>query len=187
MPQFMLRLSLLSQAGVNFVDVLSKSGQWGAIRLVYNNPPITTEQIFHPEKYITGEAPVPVDLPNLAPALGQGWVEINNGVLGESFLRAYLGEFAGLGLDNAATGWGGDRFSLLEGPEEDRTFTALIEWDSDRDAEEFYEFVISNSMDSEDVFFRKKGEQVLWIVGKPPLILKIRSQFPDFEQESSGL
>ena len=85
-PRFVQREAFAAQAGINFISALSESGGTAAMGLVYANPPISTEQIYHPDKYLGGEAPVEVTLPDLPTALGPQWDEIFGGVMGESFL-----------------------------------------------------------------------------------------------------
>ena len=43
---------------------------------IFDDPPASTEQILHPDKYLAHEAPRKVDLPDLRPALGPGWQQI---------------------------------------------------------------------------------------------------------------
>ena len=50
---------------------------------LYQHPPQSTEQVLHPEKYLEGEGPRTVSLPDLASALGDGWRQRDSGVLGE--------------------------------------------------------------------------------------------------------
>jgi hypothetical protein len=81
-PYFIEQRGFFIQAGVNLISALSKPGQTSELRLVYSNPPVSTEQLLHIEKYLAGEAPVEVSLPMLSTVLGPGWNEINGGVMG---------------------------------------------------------------------------------------------------------
>jgi len=80
-PYFIEQRGFFIQAGVNLMSALSKPGQTSELRLVYSNPPVSTEQLLHIEKYLLGEAPVEVSLPMLSTVLGPGWNEINGGGL----------------------------------------------------------------------------------------------------------
>ncbi len=48
-------LLLPYEEGLNFVVAVYKSGGWDAVNAAYANPPTTSEQILHPDKYIAGE------------------------------------------------------------------------------------------------------------------------------------
>ncbi len=102
--------------------------------------PVSTEQIIHPEKYIAEEAPVGVVLPDIGGLLGEGWEEIRQNTFGEAFFSSYLSS----GIDEpqaaaAAAGWGGDRFGLYGGPEGATAMFALTAWDTETDADEFFD------------------------------------------------
>ncbi len=125
-PQFVISLFLPLQS-------------WHFIDLAYEDYPLSTEQILHPERYTAGEEPVEVVLPDVAGALGLEWSQLEINTLGEFFLLTYLE--SGLDPDRAsaaADGWGGDRYSLLKGPEDESLMVSLITWDSEEDALEFH-------------------------------------------------
>jgi hypothetical protein len=117
-------------AGRDFAMHLHRKGGWEALKQAWGRPPQSTEQVLHPEKYDTREAPRTVDL-SYVPGRGTA---INEGVLGEVLIRTFLGE--GAAQNEAAAGWGGDRFRAwdLSGK------TLLVwrsVWDSPKDAREF--------------------------------------------------
>ena len=122
------------------VGLYTEAEGWDLVDGVYAAPPQSTEQIIHPEKYRSGEEPLTVELPDLAPALQGGWREVTTDTFGEFLIQAYMEmhlptESAAL----AAAGWGGDRFSLYEDTEGETLLYALLRWDSDEDAAEFFE------------------------------------------------
>ncbi|MCH8310348.1 MAG: serine/threonine protein kinase, partial [Chloroflexi bacterium] len=126
--------------GANFVAGLFGENGWETVNDAYKNPPITTEQVLHPEKYFEAEEPQLTSLPDLSSDLGKGWNEVNSDVMGEFLIRVYLEEY----LDDdqaadAAAGWGGDRYSLLNGPLGERLFISMIRWDTFQDAAEFFD------------------------------------------------
>lgn len=113
---------------------------WDLVDGAYAGPPQSTEQILHPEKYRSGEGPLAVELPDIAPALRAGWREITTDTFGELIIQAYMEmhlppERAAL----AAAGWGGDRFTLYEDPGGETLLYALLHWDSEEDAAEFFQ------------------------------------------------
>jgi len=113
---------------------------------LFQNPPLSTEQIFHPEKYRSGEEPVAVTLPSLLTALGAGWSQSETSTVGEFTLQNLL--IQGLSTDrsrvwNAAAGWGGDRWAFYENSDA-RLFHATIAWDTPADAVEFWEALLDS-------------------------------------------
>ena len=127
-------------AGLEFVFRLYLEGGLDAVDRAYEDLPQSTEQILHPEKYLSSEAPKPVDLPDLASQLGGSWEERDEGVLGELFTGIYLGTFLEDDqADTAAEGWGGDRYALLKDDRGRRLMVVLFSWDSTEDADEFFQ------------------------------------------------
>jgi hypothetical protein len=108
------------------------------------DPPRSTEQILHPEKWHTRrDDPVVLKLPDLGAEL-PGYRKAAEGELGELSLRIFLRE----GLKDlkratlAAAGWGGDRFAVYQKEggkdgEKDRKVVWITEWDTETDAGEF--------------------------------------------------
>ena len=75
--------------GMVFCAKLANEGGWAAIDDVYRNPPLSTEQILHPEKYrAKPDYPMAIDLAVLKP--GDGWKEVGRNVLGEMQMAVLL-------------------------------------------------------------------------------------------------
>jgi len=126
--------------GPDFVFRLYLKGGFDAINRAYQDPPQSTEQVLHPEKYLTGEAPLSVDLPDLAKALGNPWQQRDKGVLGELLTNVYLGTFlTGEQASAAAQGWGGDRYALLKDDQSRILIAIRSSWDTEEDAAEFFQ------------------------------------------------
>ena len=104
-----------------------------------------------------------VSLPALPSALGPGWEEINGGVMGEALIRGYLAVLDEGSSISAAAGWGGDRFSLFQGPSESMALVALSTWDIVEDAQEFLSALGSRPPDISHVEI--VGVDVLFIIG----------------------
>jgi hypothetical protein len=102
------------------------------------DPPRSTEQILHPEKwYGRRDDPVVVHLPRLAAEL-PGYRKTAEGTLGELSLRIFLRESlhdAGWATD-AAAGWGGDRFAVYQRGNA-RLVVWVTEWDNGIEAGQF--------------------------------------------------
>ncbi|NJD29140.1 MAG: hypothetical protein FIA92_12700 [Chloroflexi bacterium] len=126
--------------GFAFVSAILAGGGYPAVDAAYADPPASTEQVIHPDKYASREAPVEVTIPvGLAEALGAGWTEAGRDTLGEATLRTWLreGGLEGAQAGLAAAGWGGDRAVLLRGPDGALGVALVTEWDSAADADEF--------------------------------------------------
>ena len=178
-PDFLKQRGFSIQAGVNFISALSRSGQRSELRLVYANPPASAEQLLHTEKYLSGEAPVEVSLSDLSSVLGSGWAEIYRGVMGEALVRDYLSQLDEESSISAAEGWGGDRFSLLQGPDGVMALVARFAWDSVEDAREFYSVLESRPPGPSDIGI--VGIEVLLVIGPDDgAVARLKDQFPGF-------
>lgn len=127
-------------AGQAFVLPVQTSGGWSAVDALYDDLPLSTEQILHPDKYRAGEEPVDVQLPaSLATDMGEGWSESIQDTFGEFQLGVWLRESGIRSSDAsaAAAGWGGDRLAVLEGPDDEWAVVMRSTWDSDADADAF--------------------------------------------------
>ena len=133
------------QQGLNFVQTLHDEGGWKAVDEAYHNPPVSTEQIMHPERY-PGDLPVSVSIPDVSAVLGKGWIEISDGVLGEWYTFLVLGNgnlpdtrLSERQAQNAAEGWGGDTYFVYYNETEKATTLILVtEWDKEKEANEFW-------------------------------------------------
>ncbi len=126
--------------GFFLVLSLQSAGGWDAVNAAYDDPPASTEQLLHLEKYTAREAPIEVDLPDdLAAQMGSGWRVGLEDTLGEFQIAVWLREaLRRVGPANdAAAGWGGDRVTVLNGPSEAWAVAMVTEWDSAEDAAEF--------------------------------------------------
>ena len=126
--------------GAGLVQRLLKEGSWARVSDAYRTLPVSTEQVLHPEKYLDGEAPVKVDLPDISGVLGKGWRRVDTDVNGEFgyflILEDELGERE---AGAAAAGWGGDRYDFYLDAEGKRPlFVHASVWDSESEASEFF-------------------------------------------------
>ncbi len=164
---YFLQQDLLFPYVEGLTMVLSLRGRltWDAVNDAYSRPPASTEQVLHPQKYLSGEDPITVELRDSLAALGQGWKKVYGNVMGEFFLRTYLETRLGQGTANPiAAGWGGDRYALYSGPDGEYTLVSLIVWDTAGDAREFYEAMASSESVAPESFLGLEGDRVLWIV-----------------------
>jgi hypothetical protein len=97
---------------------------------VLRQPPLSSEQILHPQKYFDQEKPVAVQI-SYRPASGQ---RVHSGVIGEYFLDVLLADGSDVGA--AASGWGGDSYAIYRnGPA--ATLLWEAHWDTPADALRF--------------------------------------------------
>jgi hypothetical protein len=67
------RFQLPYLQGARFVGLLHRAGGWKAVNAAYADPPASTEEILHPEKFLKGrDRPVDVRLPDLRGFLPTG-------------------------------------------------------------------------------------------------------------------
>jgi hypothetical protein len=126
------------QEGLRFVRVLYQRGGWAAVDRAYRDPPTSTEQLLHPERYLTSrDQPQAVPVPNLSGRLGGGWrsgVEVSFGELDARLLLQE--ELAVASAETAAEGWDGGRLRTFQ--RGNRTALALrTVWDSSAEATQF--------------------------------------------------
>ncbi len=89
-------------------------GVWKPVDAAFSAPPVSTEQILHPEKYGRDE-PQTLSFPDLTETLGPGWKQHQANVLGEFAIQILLSmKLPRLRADRAAAGWDGDFFRVLE-------------------------------------------------------------------------
>ena len=115
-----------------------KGGQALLDHAFTQDPPRSSEQILHPEKWHTRrDDPVVLPWPDLSGAL-PGWTKAVEAQLGELTIRTLLR--GALKKDEravqAAAGWGGDRFAVYQKGSE-RLLAWVTEWDTEADAREF--------------------------------------------------
>ncbi len=126
--------------GLDFaVQLFQAAGGWGAINRALETPPVSTEQVLHLDKYAAGELPIDVEMPDLDWVIGDEWEHVRTGTLGELFIMGWLEtDFSPQAAFIAAQGWGGDAYSLFEGPDGEGLLVLATVWDTEQDADEFF-------------------------------------------------
>ena len=131
------------QGSVFCVSARRRGGQTLLDYAYTTDPPRSTEQILHPDKWHgRRDDPVVLQLPDLAGEL-PGYRKTAEGVMGELSLRIFLREGLPEGLrdraEAAAAGWGGDRFAVYQKDGEKdggRLVAWVTDWDTEADAAE---------------------------------------------------
>jgi hypothetical protein len=127
--------------GYRFVaDAYHTAGDsYTAVDELFKNPPVSTAQVMHPDKYRAGVAPVQVALPDLVSALGPGWRLINSNVLGEFELRNVLQQYGDRAeAASVASHWSGDTWTLVEKDGQPALAWKTV-WDSPEAAAAFFD------------------------------------------------
>lgn len=139
-PAFIITEQMFAyESGMGFVNRLRVEGGWPLVDAAYDNPPLSTEQILHPVKYLENEAPQVVTLPDMTDSLGAGWELIIDRPLGEFYLRSHLKtQLDSTTANAAAAGWGGDVYHIYTNAETGQRAWALrLVWDTPEDAAAF--------------------------------------------------
>src|SRR5947209_108619 len=124
--------------GLRFVEAMRRARPAVSVDEVFRRPPQSSEQVLHPEKYLSNEAPRDVELSDEGFA-DEGWQMTATTPLGEVGVRGLL--MSGVSSDDAkraAAGWGGDRTFLFEREGRAPLFVWKTVWDTARDAQEFF-------------------------------------------------
>jgi hypothetical protein len=125
------------EEGANFVATLYQAGGWKAVNAAFKQPPRSSEQVLHPERYFAGDTPVAVKLPDLRVP---GWHVIAEDTMGELYLRIYLEHYISMdGAVAACQDWGGDRYQVLGDDHGHLALALSTVWDNQPAAQRFFE------------------------------------------------
>lgn len=128
--------------GLVYVGALHghEGGGFTAIDGAFRAPPLTTEQVLHPARYLAGELPEAISLPPLSSMQSAGFVALDDETLGELELSVYFARGTSSDRErDAAAGWDGDRIRVYHraDPATDAPAMALVwlsAWDDEREA-----------------------------------------------------
>lgn len=141
-PNWLAELARFTHAdGLLFVARVRARRPWRAVDALWSDPPISSEQVLHPDKYEACEAPVRVGEELLPSLPGFGRPKATD-VLGEMVIRAWLARAAPReAAERGAAGWGGDRAGVYlaaatDGGDPGPALAWLTIWDDPAEAEE---------------------------------------------------
>ncbi len=166
-PVFGLRVYFPYYEGTAWVAQLYGRGGWKAVNEAYRNPPQSSEQIMHVEKYLSHEQPVNVRTPDLRSAIGKGWTKLTTNTLGEytTLILLLTGDVPSIEASTAAAGWGGDTYTVYS--QRGGGGTVLVwdtAWDTRADAAQFERaLVMQQDTLNEDVFGQKLARHGRWL------------------------
>ena len=103
-------------AGTTFSQQFLKAHTgWADLKILFENPPVSTQQIMHPDMYLAGVVPEKVTFPEWKGIVPSDWKLLEENVLGEfnldEVLKQYLGQQR---ADQLAAAWRGDRYVSFE-------------------------------------------------------------------------
>jgi len=103
-------------AGTSFSQQFLKAHSgWSDLKILFANPPVSTQDIMHPDIYLAGVKPEKVTLPEWKGTIPADWKLLEENVMGEfnldEVLRQYLGQER---ADALAAAWRGDRYASFE-------------------------------------------------------------------------
>jgi hypothetical protein len=145
-PPALQRLLLFPYVeGSDFVRAALARGGWASVDRLYRDPPSSTEQILHPDRYFEArDEPRLVELPAAegeAPLLSGSWGEFGTRLV----LAASLADSALPA--SAALGWDGDRYGLWRTPDGGLRYLWVSVWDGPGDAERFADAYAQGALD----------------------------------------
>jgi hypothetical protein len=117
--------------GLRFSAAVFGKGGQKRLNRVLSEPPLSSAQILHPQFYLDGRAPGPVEI-RFRPA---GWEKYHDGVVGEYYLNVLLK--TGGEVTDTAAGWAGDRFELWRRGDR-RLLQFKSSWETAGDCERFF-------------------------------------------------
>ncbi len=131
-----LQRGFTSSVALRFAADLRNLGGNAAVFTALRRFPESTEQIFHLDKFLQRERPVPIVLPVDAAGLRLA----ADNTFGELDVRTLLAVLGVPRLGHAATGWGGGRSAIYRAPGREAVAIAL-DWDTELDAQQWAEAV----------------------------------------------
>jgi len=140
-PQFLKDSMIFPYfGGLTFSTAILKPSGWNGLSAVFAKPPVSTQQIMHPDVYKSGRVPTEVTIPSFQKLVGADWTKIDENVMGEfgwmEILKQFLGEKTAKPL---AAAWDGDRYALYEQKQTKRLILiARLHLDSDEHTAKFF-------------------------------------------------
>ena len=178
-----LRVTLVAPylRGLQFIAAVQGRGGWPAVNNAHRRPPVSTEQVLHPNKYFAREPAEAISVEDSAPVLRAGFARAAEDTLGELEIGVYLGQRRQSGTnETAAAGWAGDHLVVYV-----RNGAAAVvwwtTWDTEQDADEAYRAARSVAPRGSASRVERKGRAVLIVRGMPPKLHRsVRHDFNAF-------
>ncbi len=158
-------------AGLAFIQRLDEQGGTARVNRALTSFPVSTEQIIHPERW-PNDTPQPLDVPDLGPALGAGWQDLDVMVVGELWLQQLLQLRLGQSqADSASTGWDGGIYRAWANGSKTAIVLRTV-WDTTDDAQEFADAMRTWVGDGSAIVRDPVGTQVDVLLGSDAATLE---------------
>jgi hypothetical protein len=119
--------------GLTLMADVYRAGGVPLVDRVFLHPLVSTEQVLHPDRYVEGDAPVPV----APPAAPEGARVVSHGTMGELQTGVLLGQCMAPGRgEEVARGWGGDAYAVVLAHDSVSLLWSTV-WDDEASAERF--------------------------------------------------
>src|ERR1700687_5224277 len=128
-------------AGISFTQRLLRAGNgWPDFYKVFDKPPVSTQQIMHPDLYLQGVVPAKIDLPATKGLISSDWKKLDENDMGEFGVQEILKQFLPKNRSTTlAAAWTGDRYAIFENQKNKRTLLLFrIRLASDAAAARFF-------------------------------------------------
>jgi hypothetical protein len=132
-----VRAPLLSRYvdGMLFCASLHARGGFRIVDAAHHDPPTTSEQVLHPDRYVAHDEAEHIEMPAFPTLESLGFAAHDEDVLGEEELGVWLGIGSGEDRDAAAAaGWGGDLLRVYRGANGATCAVWWTSWDTEADA-----------------------------------------------------
>jgi len=144
--EFLLGKSLMYSyyQGVRFVQKIFNHGGWDAVNHLYEDWPLSTEQIIHPEKYLDKDQrddPTEINSKKFIDWLDNEYNYVFSDVMGELAIDRLIINFfprSEINAEDVGAGWEGDRLiGFINKKTKAPAYTWLSLWETEQDAKEF--------------------------------------------------
>lgn len=141
MPLFIVQnMGFPYSYGTRFLQFLIEKGGPAAVDAAFRDPPVSTEQLIDPSKYLYRDEPSIIEPPDLEGAMPKPWRLVDAEQVGQFnlgiLLAVHLGEAI---VDEAVSGWDGDVLVGWWRPDaSDCCIAYYSTWDSPAEARDFF-------------------------------------------------
>ncbi|MFH1150436.1 MAG: hypothetical protein V1748_08170 [Actinomycetota bacterium] len=130
------------EEGFTFAEKVYGDGEFAKMDASLRDPPLSSEQIIHPDTYLgpDDKNPIAVPLADISASLGADWKKINEDCLGEFDYEAWFEQYSGaLAAEDASQGWAGNTIQYFQGPGKRYSLVSLTLWDTSKDSLDFFD------------------------------------------------
>ena len=180
-----LRVTLVAPyvRGLQMMAAIQARGGWQAANRAFRDPPTTTEQMLHVEKFFAREPAEVIEIPRIAALDRAKFSIVEEDTLGELEIGVYFGQGLPSETDEpAASGWAGDRLQVVARGQEVAAIWWTT-WDSESEAVQAERAARRVSPSDDRARVERLGRALLIIRGLPrELHGPVRRSFVSFAQ-----